>query len=166
MLLLLGKFQIWKKKLILLLSQIRLQPRSLTYKSYRWLFYLLKWDFIGYLYCTRSLGVWVADQLKFDVHVNDLVKKISAKLSWLSRLRRIVPQPVLVLTYKSYIQPTTFDYACTIWGCSNANINAIQRLQNRAAWIINSKLWYYKCYRWRSCEATQLANCHKELIII
>ena len=87
--------------------------------------------------CTKYLGVKVDNQLKFDIHVNDLVKRISAKLSWLNRLRRIVPKPMLVLTYKSYVQPI-MEYACTVWGCSNVNINAIQRLQNRAARIICS----------------------------
>jgi hypothetical protein len=87
--------------------------------------------------CTKYLGVMVDNQLKFDKHVSELVKRITAKLSWLCRLRRILPKHMLVLTYKSYIQPI-FDYACTVWGCSNININAIQRLQNRAARIICS----------------------------
>ena len=92
---------------------------------------------LDHVKCTKYLGVMLDDQLKFDVHVSELVKRISAKLSWLSRLRHIVPKPVLVLAYKSYIQPI-FDYACTIWGCSNVNISTIQRLQNRAARIICS----------------------------
>jgi hypothetical protein len=87
--------------------------------------------------CTKYLGVYIDEQLKFDIHINDLVKRLSAKISWLSRLRLIVPKSILILTYKSYIQPI-FDYACTVWGCTNVNVNEIQRLQNRAARIICS----------------------------
>ena len=87
--------------------------------------------------CTKYLGVHIDEQLKFDIHVNNLVKRLSAKISWLSRLRKVVPKDLLILTFKSYIQPI-FDYACTVWGCSNININQIQRLQNRAARVICS----------------------------
>jgi len=115
----------------------------------------------------------VDDHLKFDIHVNELVKRISAKLSWLCRLRRTVPKSVLILTYKSYIQPI-FDYACTVWGCSNTNINVIQRLQNRAAQIICSNFDIINVrgedlvrqLKWQSVSkridyflATQMYNC-------
>jgi hypothetical protein len=87
--------------------------------------------------CTKYLGVNVDDQLKFDQHIHELVRKLNSKLSWLCRLRHSVPRHVLEITFKSYVQPI-FDYACTIWGCSKANVDAIQCLQNRAARIICS----------------------------
>ena len=34
-----------------------------------------------------------------------------------------------------YVLPL-FDYACTVWGCTDVNVNIIQRLQNRAARLI------------------------------
>lgn len=83
----------------------------------------------------KYLGVTIDETLTFKNHINELVKKISSKIGWLSRLRHIVSRQILELTYKVYIQPL-FDYACTVWGCSSSNINAIQRLQNRAARII------------------------------
>ena len=84
---------------------------------------------------TKYLGVYIDDQLKFDYHVNELSKNISKKLAWLTRLRHIVPNNVLRLTYNTFIMPL-FDYACSVWGCSRNNIYYIQRLQNRAARII------------------------------
>ena len=50
-------------------------------------------------------------------------------------MRLTLPQNLLELVYKTYVLPL-FDYACTIWGCTNANVSIIQRLQNRAARII------------------------------
>ena len=80
------------------------------------------------------LGVYIDDQLKFDYNINELSKNISKKLAWLKRLRHIVPNNVLWLTYNTFIMPL-FDYACSVWGCSKNNINYIQMLQNRAASI-------------------------------
>ena len=37
---------------------------------------------------------------------------------------------------KTYIK-FVFDYACAFWGCSNKNIQTIQRLQNQAAHIVS-----------------------------
>ena len=85
---------------------------------------------------TQYLGVFIDDRLKFDIHVSKLSKKLSGKLAWLSRLRKIVPLDVLKLCYNTYILPI-FDYTCSVWGCTPSNINDIQRLQNRAARIIS-----------------------------
>lgn len=90
---------------------------------------------INYVTHVKHLGIILDEELKFNYHVNELIKKISGKLAWLSRLRCIVPYNILELVYKTYILPL-FDYACSVWGCTNMNINSLQRLQNRAARII------------------------------
>ena len=95
----------------------------------------LSGEFIENVSMSKYLGVHVDENLKFDGHVNEIVKNISKKLSWLGRLRHIVPKNILELSYRTYIVPL-FDYACTVWGYSNANVSCIQRLQNRAARII------------------------------
>jgi len=84
---------------------------------------------------TKYLGVNVDSNLKFDKHIHEVIKNITCKLSWLGRLQHVVPRNILELTYRTYIIPL-FDYACTVWGCTNANVKLIQRLQNRAARII------------------------------
>jgi hypothetical protein len=89
------------------------------------------------VHCTKYLGIHIDEHLKFDLHINELIKKLSIKLSWFARLRHVVPKPVLLLTSKTYIQPI-FDYACTVWDCTNLNVSRIQRLQNRAARIVCS----------------------------
>jgi hypothetical protein len=84
---------------------------------------------------TKYLGVQVDANLKFDKHIHEVIKNITGKLSWLGRLRQNVPRYILELVYKTYIIPL-FDYASTVWGCTNVNIKVIQRLQNRAARIV------------------------------
>ena len=96
---------------------------------------ILDGNFIDQVKSTKYLGVHIDDKLNFCSHINELTKTLSKKLSWLARLRHIVPSNILKLTYSTYIMPI-FDYACTVWGCSNSNISSIQRLQNRAARII------------------------------
>ena len=98
---------------------------------------LLNNTHLNTVHSTKYLGVHVDDQLQFHCHLDNLVKKLSSKLSWLCRLRHSVPRNVLELTFNLYIQPL-FDYACTVWGCSKTNVDIIQRLQNRAARIICS----------------------------
>jgi hypothetical protein len=85
---------------------------------------------------TKYLGVHIDQNLKFETHVSELSSVLSRKLSWLARLRHIVPNNVLQLTYITYIMPV-FDYACSVWGCTRKNIDVVQRLQNRAARIVS-----------------------------
>ena len=53
-------------------------------------------------------------------------------------LSNVAPTSLLHVVYNYYVLPN-FDYACTIWGCVNANTKCIQRVQNRAARIILCK---------------------------
>ena len=85
---------------------------------------------------TKYLGLYIDDHLNFDLHVNELAKTLSRKLSWLARLRNIVPRNVLSMSYFMYIMPL-IDYACSVWGCTKKNVSCIQRLQNRAARIVS-----------------------------
>ena len=55
-----------------------------------------------------------------------------------------------------------FDYACTVWGYSNSNVDTIQRLQNRAARIITgcfdiintSGIELVKQFKWQIIQKT------------
>ena len=61
-------------------------------------------------------------------------------------LSNVAPTSLLHVVYNYYVLPN-FDYACTIWGCINANTKCIQRVQNRAARIILCKQNYIINYR-------------------
>jgi hypothetical protein len=91
------------------------------------------------------LGLELEETLTWDLYINRLCKKISFKISKLSRLSKTVPKFLLLKIYNSMIQPN-IDYAISVWGCtSQGNIDKIQRLQNYAARIIEKNFDYINC---------------------
>ena len=84
----------------------------------------------------KYLGVTIDKNLNWNDHVSTLCAKISPKIGLLRKLKYKIPKDQLITIYQSIIQPH-FDYAISVWGqTSKSNINALQRLQNRAARII------------------------------
>ena len=66
-------------------------------------------------------------------YVDQLCKKLNAKISVLSRTKFYVSHDSLVNIYRSTIQPN-IDYCITAWGyTSNSSTDKVQRMQNRAA---------------------------------
>ena len=53
----------------------------------------------------RILGVTFDRKLKFKDHIAEQTKKASAKASALRRLRRFIPQDVMIRLYKAYVLP-------------------------------------------------------------
>ena len=60
---------------------------------------------------TKSLGVCIDQNLSWNVHVNNLCKKIAAGIGVLKHSRAFVPFDTLQYMYSSLVQPH-FDY-CT-----------------------------------------------------
>ena len=85
---------------------------------------------------TKSLGVYIDQNLSWNVHVNNLCKKIAAGIGVIKRSRAFVPFDTLQYMYSSLVQPH-FDYCSEIWGCCNKTLSTkLQKLQNRAARIL------------------------------
>ena len=59
---------------------------------------------INYVSSTRFLGVLIDDQLKFDVHINEITRKISKNIGILYKLRQYVPNSTLLSVYRSIIE--------------------------------------------------------------
>lgn len=84
----------------------------------------------------KLLGVYIADTLKWDVHVKYVVKKLSTNIWLLNKIRYFINTDYRVLFYKAYIQPH-LDYCCIIWGnTTRHNIELLMRLQRRACKIM------------------------------
>ena len=84
----------------------------------------------------KSLGVYIDQNLSWNVHVNNLCKKIAAGIGVIKRSRAFVPFDILLYMYSSSVQPH-FDYCSEIWGCCNKTLSTkLQKLQNRAARIL------------------------------
>lgn len=84
----------------------------------------------------KYLGMHIDSELKWDLHVSELVKKIGKMVSFLGRLKYLLSESYLNLIYQSVILPH-FDYADIIWQSSpQTYLDQLQKLQNRAGRII------------------------------
>ena len=88
----------------------------------------------------KFLGVHLQSNLQWNIHINEVAKQISKTIGIISRIKHTVPKSVLVMLYKTLIEPY-LTYALTVWGDSNAKtINRLNILQKRVIRLItNSK---------------------------
>ena len=85
---------------------------------------------------TKSLGVHIDQTLSWNVHVENLCKKIASGIGALKRVRSFVPHETLRSIFMSLVQPH-FDYCNSVWGCcGKTQASKLQKLQNRAARIL------------------------------
>jgi hypothetical protein len=84
----------------------------------------------------KSLGVYLDENLSWNVQINELTKKIASGICALKRVRSFVPVATLQLIFNSLVQPY-FNYCYTVWdNCSKPLAEKLQKLQNRAARIL------------------------------
>ena len=83
----------------------------------------------------KYLGVFFDPQLRWDVHVNNICKKMSYYLYLVSYHRRQLPLHVLEMLMDSLV--LSQFYALPVWGPSlgTAAMSRLQRLCNRAVWV-------------------------------
>ena len=112
-------------------------------------------DHLDYVEHCKYLGVDIDKNLNWNVHVEELSKQLNSMVWMLARLRKFLPLHSLTEIYKSIVQPK-IDYAITLWGYStDANINKIQRMQNRAIRAILNNFDYVNC---RGIELVKTLN--------
>ena len=88
---------------------------------------------------TKTLGVIVDDQLKWNSHINTVATKVSKGIGMIRRMKAFVPQSTLISVYNSIILPH-FDYCSLVWDIGNAySLEKLQKLQNRVARVITGK---------------------------
>ena len=85
---------------------------------------------------TKSLGVYIAQNLSWSKHVNETAKIVSSGIGALKRLRPFICEDTAIVLYRALIEPY-FDYYCPVWdGLSNELADKSQKLQNRAIRVI------------------------------
>ena len=85
---------------------------------------------------TKSLGVYIDENLTWNVHIENLSKKIASGIGALKRIRPFVPHKTLLFIYNSLVKPH-FDYCNVVWGsCNKTLVNKLKKLQNRAARVL------------------------------
>ena len=91
---------------------------------------------------TKSLGVYIDQNLSWSKHVNDTAKIISSGIGALKRLRTFICKETAILLYRALIEPY-FDYCCPVWdGLNNELANKLQKLQNHAIRVITTSDYY------------------------
>ena len=85
---------------------------------------------------TKSLGLYVDQNLSWNVYIDNIAKQIASGIGILKRSRPFVTFEVLSVIYSTIVQPY-FDYCSVIWGnCNKSPATKLQRLQNRTARIL------------------------------
>ena len=91
---------------------------------------------------TKSLGLYIDQNLWWSKHVNETAKIISSGISALKRVRPFICDDTAILLYRALIEPY-FDYCCPVWdGLSNELADKLQKLQNRAIRVITKSDYY------------------------
>jgi hypothetical protein len=86
--------------------------------------------------CTKFLGVYLDEKLKWHTHLNHISGKIAKGLGMLGRVSKILPSNVLRTLYHTLIFPY-LNYCCIAWGGAGATaLHKIVILQNRVIRII------------------------------
>ena len=70
---------------------------------------------IEYVSSTRFLGVIIDDKLSFNLHINEVTKKISKNVGVLYKLQQYVPNATLLAVYRSIIE-CYINYCNLIFG--------------------------------------------------
>lgn len=84
----------------------------------------------------KSLGVIFSENLSWDVHINDLIKKLSKTIGLMRRYCYTFPKAVNIMLYNGLFS-SVLNYGALVWGTTTReNINELQLLQKRAVRII------------------------------
>ena len=94
----------------------------------------------------KILGVNISDDLRWSVHVAEILKKANGRLYMLKLLKRFnLPHDDLVTIFTGFVRPLA-EYAAPVWHCGltvNESI-ALERIQKRACKIIMGR--HYSSY--------------------
>ena len=86
--------------------------------------------------CTKFLGIYLDNLLKWDAHINYIVKKISSGLYALNSMKRYLTKHNLTSLYYALIHPHLM-YGCLLWGNTfKKHLHKIEVMQKKAIRII------------------------------
>ena len=92
------------------------------------------------VYKFKYLGVVIDSCLSWNDHIDYISAKISSQLGMLRKARKIIPREACVTLYDAMILPL-FDYCSAVWDkCGKTNCDFLEKLQRRAASIIEGRL--------------------------
>ena len=86
----------------------------------------------------KVLGVQISSDLKWDIHINNVIKRAAGRLFMLTTLKRFnLPLQDLITIYVGFIRPL-LEYSVPVWHSSLTNVQtaALERVQKRALRIM------------------------------
>ncbi len=85
----------------------------------------------------KYIGMYIDENLKWNVHIDNIIPKIFAKIGVLRSLRNIIPTATLKLLYNAIVLPH-FDYADVVYdSASETSKSKLKILQTGAAKLIS-----------------------------
>ena len=83
----------------------------------------------------KNLGIYIDRYMTFDIHIDNLHKKVMGILMYLNRIKDSLPYSTRLLVIQALVS-SVINYCSKIWGAaSKCNLQKIQKLQNFAARI-------------------------------
>ena len=89
---------------------------------------------------TKFLGVYLDNELSWQVHINHLLYKVQANKHRLSLGQNLLDSHTLKNIYYAHIH-SHITYGLTVWGsmASKAQLSDLKKVQNQCIWIINKR---------------------------
>jgi hypothetical protein len=106
----------------------------------------------------KYLGVIIDDDLKFNAHIDNVIKKIAKKYGILCRLKNELTISSKIQLYKSIISPHLEFCPTILYLANNTQLLRLQRLQNRIMRLIlncdrfTSSVFMLDALQWLSVE--------------
>ena len=83
--------------------------------------------------CTKYLRITVDETLSWDIHIDQISKKVKRNLGVIKHVRNCVASQSLIMLHITLVEPY-FTYCSTTWGkCGQTLLDKLETLQNRAA---------------------------------
>ena len=89
----------------------------------------------------KYLGLWIDENLKFDIHLKLVERKIASAVGILHKFKCYFPKEILLQLYHALIYPHLL-YAIPIWGSTyKFYLHKISIFQNKAVKIVIQTKW-------------------------
>ena len=122
----------------------------MSIKKKKTYFYKLNSHILETVTSIPYLGVTIADDLKWNIHINSITKKASSTLGFMRRNLRSCPQECRKAAYFSLVR-SKLEYSATVWDpYYHGDIDMLENIQRRAARFI--------CNDFRSRQAGAVTN--------
>lgn len=85
----------------------------------------------------KYLGVWLDEELRFDVHADKIINKITPRIHYLLKLKRKIPTDKFHLIFNAIVM-SCLEYGIQIWaGSSSTTLTRVQKVVNNClrSWV-------------------------------